>query len=125
MELAFPPPTPTHTLFHCPLKPYYSFIISFMGHQNHVKISIFGTISQEAGRQNSEYINNETHLFYFYVKFLKKSVNFFLPLPCPSPLATPPTYVNCTISNTRATCTFAYHSFCDNLRLQCTSQTSV
>ena len=26
-----------------------------------------------------------------------------------------------TISNTRAT--FAYHSFCDNLRLQCTSQT--
>ena len=26
----------------------------------------------------------------------------------------------CTISNTRAT--FAYHSFCDNLRLQCTSQ---
>ena len=28
-----------------------------------------------------------------------------------------------TISNTRAT--FAYHSFCDNLRLQCTSQTIV
>ena len=26
-----------------------------------------------------------------------------------------------TISNTRAT--FAYHSFCDNLQLQCTSQT--
>ena len=28
--------------------------------------------------------------------------------------------LNTTISNTRAT--FAYHSFCDNLRLQCTSQ---
>ena len=30
---------------------------------------------------------------------------------------------NITISNTRAT--FAYHSLCDNLRLQCTSQTIV
>ena len=32
-------------------------------------------------------------------------------------------HVFSTISNTRAT--FAYHSFCDNLRLQCTSQTIV
>ena len=32
-------------------------------------------------------------------------------------------YCDPTISNTRAT--FAYYSFCDNLRLQCTSQTIV
>ena len=32
-------------------------------------------------------------------------------------------HTNPTISNTRAT--FAYYSFCDNLRLNCTSQSAV